>query len=158
VWNPEEQKREFAPFELSARDVMLCLSPNGRRQCLGEGGFGAVYKALMNNVDEVAVKMVRGHNPSAQQKQSFLQEIRVLSMLRHRNIVQFYGARIRPDCTFFVTEMMKGGDLYSVMRKHQDTMKYAVLVTCSTAHERANSDVLFAGLDGSVLEGKLHIS
>eukprot|EP00210_Caulerpa_lentillifera_P007764 g7409.t1 len=120
----EEQRREFAPYEISSQDVTLCVSPGGGRQCLGEGGFGAVYKALMNNVDEVAVKMVRAQNPTVQQRQSFLQEIRVLSSLRHRNIVQFYGARIRPDCTFFVTEMMKGGDLYTVMRKHRETMRW----------------------------------
>eukprot|EP00210_Caulerpa_lentillifera_P003269 g3120.t1 len=120
----EELRKEFAPYAVSSQDIRICLLPNGKRFLLGEGGFGAVYKALMNNVDEVAVKVVRRRNPSTQDLQSFLQEIRVLSSLRHRNIVQFYGACLRSSGTFFVTEMMKGGDLYTVIRNHKDTMRW----------------------------------
>lgn len=34
-------------------------TPEGRKCRLGEGGFGVVYKAVMNGVDEVAVKLVK---------------------------------------------------------------------------------------------------
>ena len=37
-----------------------------------------------------------------------LQEVTTLRMLRHRNIVQFYGACLEPDCFFIVTELMQG--------------------------------------------------
>ena len=39
-------------------------------------------------------------------------QVRVLRKLHHRNIVQFYGACLEPGAMFFVTELMKGGDLY----------------------------------------------
>lgn len=32
----------------------------------------------------------------------------MLRSLRHRNIVQFYGACLQPDCFFIVTELMHG--------------------------------------------------
>ena len=32
----------------------------------------------------------------------------MLRSLRHRNIVQFYGACLEPDCFFIVTELMHG--------------------------------------------------
>ena len=32
-----------------------------------------------------------------------------LRLLRHRNIVQFYGACLEPDCLFIVTELLAGG-------------------------------------------------
>jgi protein-L-isoaspartate O-methyltransferase len=42
-----------------ADDVEICRTPKGRKCRLGEGGFGVVYKALMNGVDEVAIKLVK---------------------------------------------------------------------------------------------------
>ena len=55
----------------------------------------------------------------------FLKEVRTLAKLHHRNIVQFYGASLDPDrAMFFVTELMKGGDLYSALRHHPDTMRW----------------------------------
>lgn len=44
--------------------------------------------------------------------------------LHHRNIVQFYGACLEPRTLFFVTELMKGGDLYSALRHHPETMAW----------------------------------
>lgn len=39
--------------------LLLCRTAEGRKCRLGEGGFGVVYKAVMNGVDEVAVKLVK---------------------------------------------------------------------------------------------------
>jgi serine/threonine protein kinase len=62
-------------------------------------------------------------NPSQKELDLFLKEVQTLSSLHHRNIVQFYGACLDAGCMFFVTELMKGGDLYSALRHHPDTMK-----------------------------------
>ena len=35
----------------------------------------------------------------------------MLRSLRHRNIVQFYGACLEPDCFFIVTELMHGAGM-----------------------------------------------
>jgi hypothetical protein len=39
--------------------LCCCRTAEGRKCRLGEGGFGVVYKAVMNGVDEVAVKLVK---------------------------------------------------------------------------------------------------
>jgi len=44
---------------LSKDDIQVCTTQDGKRCRLGEGGFGVVYKALMNGVDEVAMKLVK---------------------------------------------------------------------------------------------------
>ena len=36
------------------------------------------------------------------------EQVAMLRSLRHRNIVQFYGACLEPDCFFIVTELMHG--------------------------------------------------
>jgi hypothetical protein len=48
-------------------------------------------------------------SPSRQELQLFLQEVKTLAQLHHRNIVQFYGACLEPGSLFFVTELMKVG-------------------------------------------------
>lgn len=42
----------------------------------------------------------------------FKQEIAILKSCHDRNIVQFVGACLQPDCTIMVMEYLEGGDLY----------------------------------------------
>ncbi len=81
---------------------------------LGKGGFGEVYKGVKDGLDEVAVKVIRIQNNSLMATSQFKQEIDMISKLRHRNIVQFYGACIQPTCLYMVTELMEM-DLFSAL-------------------------------------------
>lgn len=132
---PPDREVRMQPFELdvpgelqglilSMNDIEICRNAEGKKYRLGEGGFGMVYKALMNNVDEVAVKVVKTDKPTTKELNLFLTEVRTLSQLHHRNIVQFYGACLELSSMFFVTELMRGGDLYTAIRHHQETMRW----------------------------------
>ena len=57
-------------------DIRICRTAEGKKCRLGEGGFGIVYKALMNGVDEVAVKLVKADKPSAKEMALFHKEVR----------------------------------------------------------------------------------
>jgi hypothetical protein len=46
-------------LHLTSWHSRCCRTAEGRKCRLGEGGFGVVYKAVMNGVDEVAVKLVK---------------------------------------------------------------------------------------------------
>ena len=63
-------------------------------------------------------------SPSRRELEQFLAEAETLAALHHRNIVQFYGACFETRSVFFVTELMKGGDLYSALRHHAETMRW----------------------------------
>ncbi|CAD7696453.1 unnamed protein product [Ostreobium quekettii] len=115
---------ELQGLILSMNDIEICRNAEGKKYRLGEGGFGMVYKALMNNVDEVAVKVVKTDKPTNKELNLFLTEVKTLSQLHHRNIVQFYGACLELSSMFFVTELMRGGDLYTAIRHHQETMRW----------------------------------
>ncbi|KAL9384038.1 hypothetical protein Peur_024361 [Populus x canadensis] len=56
---------------------------------LGEGGFGSVYKGLLANAKEVAIK--RFSRNSGQGTEEFKNEVMVIAMLQHRNLVKLLG-------------------------------------------------------------------
>lgn len=56
-------------------DISICRTSENKKCRLGEGGFGVVYKALMNGVDEVAIKLVKAEKPSAKELTLFHKEV-----------------------------------------------------------------------------------
>ena len=60
------------------------------KQKLGEGGFGSVYRGFLKDMDlHVAVKRVS--KGSKQGRKEYASEVRIISRLRHRNLVQLIG-------------------------------------------------------------------
>ncbi|KAK9064566.1 hypothetical protein SSX86_015948 [Deinandra increscens subsp. villosa] len=56
---------------------------------LGDGGFGAVYYGKLHDGREVAVKKLHEHNYN--KVQQFINEVEILTKLRHPNLVVLYG-------------------------------------------------------------------
>ena len=117
---PYQDNTTHYDWELLPSDVQICLRPNGSKWLLGKGGFGEVFKGVKDGVDEVAVKIIRIQQQAATIEQ-FKHEIDLISKLRHRHILQFYGACIKPTCLYMVTELMQG-DLYTFLREDKQYM------------------------------------
>ena len=114
--NEYSQSDVVYDWELLPSDVQICLRPDGSKYYLGKGGFGEVFKGIKDGVDEVAVKVIKlQHTTSISQ---FKSEIDMISRLRHRHILQFYGACIKPLYLYMVTELMQN-DLFNALRKDQ---------------------------------------
>ncbi|THU68245.1 hypothetical protein C4D60_Mb08t01890 [Musa balbisiana] len=79
---------------------------------VGIGGFGKVYKGVLENGLVVAVK--RGNPRSQQGLVEFRTEIEMLSKLRHRHLVSLIGHCHEANNMVLVYEFMAGGPL----RKH----------------------------------------
>ena len=56
-------------------DVAICRNAAGKKIRIGEGGSGAVYKALMHGCDEVAVKLVKTHGATRSEEVQFHKEV-----------------------------------------------------------------------------------
>ncbi|XP_017221040.1 LEAF RUST 10 DISEASE-RESISTANCE LOCUS RECEPTOR-LIKE PROTEIN KINASE-like 1.2 isoform X2 [Daucus carota subsp. sativus] len=59
-------------------------------KAIGEGGFGTVYYGKLRDGREVAVK--RCYENSYRRVEQFMNEIHILTLLRHRNLVLLYGS------------------------------------------------------------------
>lgn len=78
---------------------------------LGEGGFGRVYKGVVNGTNQVAIKIL---NPKGKQgNREFCMEVLILSRLDHPNLVKLVGYCIDGDQRLLVYEYMPLGSLGS---------------------------------------------
>uniref|UniRef100_A0ACD5Y9A1 Uncharacterized protein n=1 Tax=Avena sativa TaxID=4498 RepID=A0ACD5Y9A1_AVESA len=77
---------------------------------LGEGGFGSVYRGFLKELDlHVAIKRVsRG---SEQGRKEYTSEVKIISRLRHRNLVQLIGWCHEGRELMLVYELMPNGSL-----------------------------------------------
>jgi len=87
---------------------------------IGAGGFGEVYKAKFKN-EMVAVKTlqkVEDDDPQAVIAE-FMVEMKLMSKLKHPNIVLFLGAAIVNPNLAIVLEFMPGGSLYRAIHRRR---------------------------------------
>jgi serine/threonine protein kinase len=84
---------------------------------LGQGSFGAIYRGFLAEKNmEIAVK--RMSSSSNQGKKEYISEVKTISRLRHRNLVQLVGWSQRRDSFLLVYEYMPNGSLdYHLFRK-----------------------------------------
>lgn len=87
---------------------------------IGAGGFGEVYKCKWEN-KMVAVKTlqkIEDDDPQAVMAE-FMVEMKLMSKLKHRNIVEFLGASTAAPKLAIILEFMPGGSLYRAIHRRR---------------------------------------
>ncbi|KAJ9537681.1 hypothetical protein OSB04_030414 [Centaurea solstitialis] len=125
-------KKESQPEITRHGDVGFILNYDGRiayedfikatkdfdlKYCIGTGGYGSVYEAKLPNGKTFALKKL--HRYEAKQPaldKSFRNEVKVLTNLRHKNIVKLYGFCFHTNCNFLVYEYMENGSLFCALK------------------------------------------
>jgi serine/threonine protein kinase len=116
----------------------------GRRQfqiegCLGRGGFGEVYRAVMSSAGglqtEVAVKVLRKDlDPAGQAVQRLRDEGRLLARLNHPTILRVHDLVLLEDRISLVTEFVDGEDLGDLVQgPHRIPLRALLEVISSVA-------------------------
>ncbi|XP_057822153.2 cysteine-rich receptor-like protein kinase 6 [Cryptomeria japonica] len=80
---------------------------------LGEGGFGAVYKGTMQNGLQIAVKKLSVQ--SSQGKEQFLNEVKLVAKIQHRNLVILLGCCAEGSERLLVYEFLPNNSLDKIL-------------------------------------------
>ena len=90
---------------------------------LGEGGFGSVYRGHLKDTDlHVAVKRVS--KSSGQGRKEYNSEVKIISQLRHRNLVQLIGWCHDAGELLLVYQLMPNGSLNTHIHSHNNIMSW----------------------------------
>ncbi|XP_050141170.1 probable LRR receptor-like serine/threonine-protein kinase At1g53440 [Malus sylvestris] len=80
---------------------------------IGKGGFGTVYKGILADGTQIAVKQLSPN--SNQGNREFFNEIGMLYALQHPNLVYLYGCCIEENQLFLVYEYMENNSVYDAL-------------------------------------------
>ncbi|KAL6611254.1 hypothetical protein ACP70R_039182 [Stipagrostis hirtigluma subsp. patula] len=106
----EDWEVDFGPHRFSFKDLFHATEGFKRKNLLGVGGFGKVYKGVLpKSKVEVAVKRVS--HESRQGMKEFIAEVVSIGRLRHRNLVPLLGYCRRQGELLLVYDYMSNGSL-----------------------------------------------
>ncbi|KAM7482363.1 hypothetical protein LguiB_006946 [Lonicera macranthoides] len=98
------------PKKFSYKELAIAMKNFLEDEKVGEGGFGGVYKGFLKESSSyVAVKRVS--KGSKQGVKEFASEVKIISRLRHRNLVQLIGLCLEERELLLVYEFMPNGSL-----------------------------------------------
>ncbi|WJX17722.1 hypothetical protein P8452_07601 [Trifolium repens] len=103
------QHSSLAPKKYRLTELMRATGGFSHQNKLGEGGFGMVYKGILRNNKEIAVKRVSKN--SRQGKQEFMAEVTTIGSLHHKNLVKLVGWCYESKELLLVYEFMPKGSL-----------------------------------------------
>ncbi|KAK6917425.1 S-locus receptor kinase, C-terminal [Dillenia turbinata] len=105
------QLQELSIFKL---DKLTAATNNfAQSNKLGQGGFGDVYRGVLQNGQEIAVKRLSRY--SGQGIDEFVNEVVVISKLQHRNLVKLLGCCVAGEEKMLIYEYMPNKSLDSLL-------------------------------------------
>ncbi|KAF8014095.1 hypothetical protein BT93_H0055 [Corymbia citriodora subsp. variegata] len=108
----EEFEQVSGPKKYSYRELVLATNDFADSLMLGEGGFGRVYEGYLSDANSrVAIKKIRAE--SKQGVKEYTTEVKIISQLRHKNLVQLVGWCHEKKELLLVYELMPNGSLDS---------------------------------------------
>lgn len=111
------------PRRFSYNELAQSTNDFAENEKLGEGGFGGVYRGfLKDSKTYVAVKRVS--KSSKQGIKEYASEVRIISRLRHRNLVQLTGWCHNKGKLLLVYEYMDNGSLDTHLFKEKSLLAW----------------------------------
>uniref|UniRef100_M0ZZ83 non-specific serine/threonine protein kinase n=1 Tax=Solanum tuberosum TaxID=4113 RepID=M0ZZ83_SOLTU len=105
-----EFERNTGPKKFLYGELARCTNNFSREEMLGQGGFGGVYKGYLREYDSyIAVKRIS--RESKQGIKEYASEVRIISRLRHKHLVQLVGSCHQKRELLLVYEFMPNGSL-----------------------------------------------
>ncbi|XP_055309714.1 mitogen-activated protein kinase kinase kinase-like [Sitodiplosis mosellana] len=109
--NQSEINGGAQPLEIDFRELRL-------EETIGSGGYSEVKRGYWRKT-EVAIKIQNQRGNQDKTLEFIMKEAKLLSSLKHENIVSLYGACLTPPKFCIVMELAHGGSLQQVLAKHK---------------------------------------
>ncbi|RHN44098.1 putative protein kinase RLK-Pelle-LRR-XI-1 family [Medicago truncatula] len=141
-------------------DIIKATEDFDMRYCIGTGAYGSVYKAQLPCGKVVALKKLHGYEAEVPSfDESFRNEVRILSEIKHKHIVKLYGFCLHKRIMFLIYQYMEKGSLFSVLyddveavefnwRKRVNTVK-GVAFALSYLHHDCNAPIVHRDVSSS---------
>ncbi|XP_028053597.1 G-type lectin S-receptor-like serine/threonine-protein kinase SD1-1 isoform X3 [Camellia sinensis] len=105
-------KSQTEDLELPLFDLAVIVNSTNNfsiNNKLGEGGFGPVYKGILEGGQEIAVKRLSKN--SSQGLDEFKKEVICIAILQHQNLLRLLGCYIQGEETMLIYEYMPNKSL-----------------------------------------------
>ena len=99
-------------LQYSYSDLYAATDGFHEKNKIGSGSYGQIYKGVMNDGTEVAIKVI-----DLPAEAGFEDEVRVLSKFRHPNLVILMGFAVNGTQRLLVYEYLAGGDVSRRLQK-----------------------------------------
>ncbi|KAF6987396.1 hypothetical protein CFC21_005049 [Triticum aestivum] len=105
------------------------------KNLIGKGGFGEVYKGLLDN-KLVAIK--KPINGSVLENEQFANEVIIQSQVIHKNIVRLVGCCLEVDTPMLVNEFISNGSLHDILHNNKEKVALSLDTRLSIAAQSAD--------------------
>nr|QCZ35133.1 SBS2 [Hordeum vulgare subsp. vulgare] len=104
---------------------------------VGKGGHGTVYKGILKDSKEVAVKRSKIMNVA--ETDEFVHEIIILSQTNHRNVVRLLGCCLEVEVPMLVYEFIPNGTLFQFIHRNYGSPPPSLDTRLRVAQESAEA-------------------
>ncbi|KAH0450114.1 hypothetical protein IEQ34_020806 [Dendrobium chrysotoxum] len=98
---------------LSAKALMKKTMKLTNKDIIGSGGYGTVYRLVVDETTAFAVKRLNKGNDN--KDLGFERELNTMGDIKHRNIVTLHGYYIAPQFNLLIYELMPNGGLDALL-------------------------------------------
>ncbi|KAJ1691765.1 hypothetical protein LUZ63_015920 [Rhynchospora breviuscula] len=100
------------------KELQKATNAFSKDRLLGSGGFGEVYKGILKDGTAVAVKSAKVGNLKSTQQ--ILNEVGILSLVNHKNLVKLLGCCVEAPQPLMVYEYIPNGTLFEHLHVRGD--------------------------------------
>ncbi|XP_010275524.1 PREDICTED: receptor-like serine/threonine-protein kinase At1g78530 [Nelumbo nucifera] len=91
------------------------------KDIIGSGGYGTVYRLIIN--DSIAFAVKRVNRGSADRDRGFERELKAMGDIKHRNIVTLHGYCTAPQFNLLIYDLMPNGSLDALLHRRSNDKK-----------------------------------